>query len=569
MIKEIFKGLTMKKIISFLLIIVLSLSALSGCGGNKTTYPETVDAHLIEGEDYIDHTNSYVGNSMTYNDSMWYVNKLQDVPLPDPYVYVEGDTYYIVGTSDRDGNVIDCYSTKDFVTYNKHLAIYDPALYEGWEAEKASIYAPELYCFDGVYYMYYSAMQYSEQDEKDIRRNSVVVASNPLGPYVPLQNDKVNGLEAPIFLDKNKSFDVLDITVFVDDDGQMYMYYSVVCNENQHIVGVKMKSPYEADWSTYTTIVEPGALNSTNNILKPLTWEMFREGLPIAEAPFVIKSNGKYYMTYSVNGCWNKYYNVCYAVSDSPLGIYEKPYTSGGFWTNLLLGYSGTNVTGSTVYDQWSGFASGTAHHCFFKIGDQLMIGYHAHQNRNSNSGYTRRYFAFDYIHFDENGVPFSNGPTYSIQPLPEDISGYKNIAPSAQVKFQNVTNAEAINDNYVVDCYNLKGEEGKEVSLGTGYSFIELKFDDVYQIGGIAIYNSAYYGKAVMEIEYIDFGNGYALQYPQFCTEQYVKDGKEFIFPCSAFTIEFLNTLEADHVVICVKTDAPASLNEIVVLGK
>ena len=108
MIKEIFKGLTMKKIISFLLIIVLSLSALSGCGGNKTTYPETVDAHLIEGEDYIDHTNSYVGNSMTYNDSMWYVNKLQDVPLPDPYVYVEGDTYYIVGTSDRDGNVIKC-----------------------------------------------------------------------------------------------------------------------------------------------------------------------------------------------------------------------------------------------------------------------------------------------------------------------------------------------------------------------------------------------------------------------------------------------------------------------------
>ena len=537
------------------------ISVLSGC---RKKYPETVDKHLTDGVDYVDHTSTYDGEGLTYDETMWYVNKLDSVPLPDPFVFVEDGTYYIVGTSDRDSNVIDCYTTEDFVNYERHTAIYNPASIGSWESANAAIYAPELYCFDDLYYMYYSA-----NDRSGIRRNSVVVADNPLGPYKAIQNNTVNGLAEPVFLDKNSSFGVLDATVFTDDDGEMYMYYSVSCNENQHIVGVKLNSPYEADWSTYKKIVEPGALNSSNTILKPMTWEMFREGLPIAEAPFVIKSEGKYYMTYSVNGCWNKYYNVCYAVSDSPLGNFEKPYEAGVTWSNLFLGYPGTNIASSSVYKQWSGFASGTAHHCFFYVGDQLMIGYHAHQNRNSNSGYTKRYFAFDYVHFDENGKPFANGPTVSIQPLPEEISGYKNIASSASVRSDNVTNPEAINDNYIVDCYNIKGEEAKEVILGEGYSFIELKFDKEYEIGGIAIYNSAFFGKLVSEIEYIDFGNGNAILYPQFCYDRYVNDETEFVFPNSAFTVEIVNTFRADHVVICVKTEQAAALNEIVILGR
>ena len=561
----------MSKKISILMIVVILLSTLLSCGSNRSKYPETAESNLVEGVDYIDHALTYDGSGLTYDKSMWYVNDLKDVPLADPHVYVEDGKYYIVGTSDRDNNAIDCYTTTDFVSYTRHTSIYNPANFEGWESDAAAIYAPELYCFDGVYYMYYSALDRGQTDPDGIsrRRNSVVVADNPLGPYRPLQNDKVDGLNAPVFLDKNVKFGVLDITVFVDDDKQMYMYYSVATNENQHIVGVKMNSPYEVDWSTYTSLVVPGALNSTNSILKPLNWEMFRDGTPIVEAPYLIKSSGKYYMTYSVNGCWDKFYNVCYAVSDSPLGNFEKPYQSGKTWTNLLLGYPGTNIGNATVNSQWAGFASGTAHHCFFNIGDQVMIGYHAHQDRNGNGRYEKRAFAFDYLHFDKNGVPFCNGPTYSIQPLPEDLSGYFNISPMAEVKFENVTNAGAINDGYIVVCYNIQGEADKEVSLGTGYSYIELKFDRTYEIGGIAVYNSAFYEKLLAEIVYIDFGNGNAVHYPQFSYDQYVNDAKEFIFPSSAFTIEFLNTFEADHVVVCVKSDISVALNEIVVLGK
>ena len=549
----------MKRIIVYLCLIALILGSCT----NPNVEEKTKD-HLVENEDYIDLTSKYDGEEFEYNESLWYMNDLKDVPLPDPHVYVENDTYYIVGTSDRDPNVVDCYVTKDFVNYELHKAIYDPVLYDGWEDKsQALIFAPEVYCIDGVYYMYYSA-----KDSTLVRKCSVVAADNPLGPYQPIVNDNVNGLDYPLLHNEEYFNRGLDATIFTDDDGKMYMYFTVT-KATQHIVGVELISPYQADWSTYKELVIPGTVDSVSEE-QFLEWELYRDNkVKIAEAPFMIKSNGKYYLTYSVNGAYNKYYNVCYAVSDSPLGNFEKPYQSNGFWSNLLLGYPGTNVKNSTVFNQWTGFASGTGHHCFFNMGDQVMVGYHAHQDRDGNGRYEKRYFAFDYLNFDENGVPFCNGPTNSVQPLPEDLSGYKNIAPFAQVKSENVTNAGAINDNYIVDCYNISGEAEKEVTLGNGYSFIELTFDQVYEIGGIAIYNSAFFEKILLEIEYIDFGNGNVVNYAQFAYDQYVDENKEFVFPNSAFTVEFLNTFEADHVVICVKSDGAAALNEIVVLGK
>ena len=68
-----------------------------------------------------------------------------------------------------------------------------------------------MYCFDGVYYLYYSAM-----DDSNRRHNSVVKADNPLGPYEPIVNDVVDGLNNPVFFDSRT---VLDSTIFVDDNG--------------------------------------------------------------------------------------------------------------------------------------------------------------------------------------------------------------------------------------------------------------------------------------------------------------------------------------------------------------
>lgn len=546
----------MKKYV-FLLLLCICILFLASCSATEEK------KILVENEDYLDLSALYDGESFEYNKSLWYMNQLQDVPLPDPFVYAEDGLYYIVGTNDRDVNTVDCYVTADFSTYEVHRDIYDPARYDGWESEEAAIYAPEIYCFDGVYYMYYSA-----NDKTGVRRCSVVVADHPLGPYEPLVTDAVDGLHNPLFKHEDHPERALDATVFTDDDGRRYMYFTVTAS-TQHIVGVELITPYEADWSTYTELVIPGRLDSEGQEIL-IEWETYRNSkVKIAEAPFMIKSGGKYYLTYSVNGCWNKYYNVCYAVSDSPLGNFVKPYQEGKLWTNLLMGYPGTNDSESTVYQQWNGFASGTGHHCFFYAGDELMIGYHAHQSRTCDEkSYTARYFAVDYVHFDANGTPFCNGPTYSIVNLPASISGVRNMASSACVTGNNVHRPENAIDHYIVDCYNLDSKEN-EVILGKGESYIEITFDKTYEISAIVIYNSAYYDSYILEIEYIDFGNGSIIYYPQFCEDFYVSSEMEFIYPNSCFNIELLKPVETQSVRIGFNLPEGGSINEIVILGK
>ena len=562
----------MKKKIMCLVFLSPLCATLFACGGQSKPQEEEpfdigVTATMEEGVDFVSHDIDF-NNRWEYDQEMWYLNSLDKVPLPDPQVFVEDGVYYIVGTDDSSScRYVPCYYTTNFVDYQK-TNIYNPLSFSGgWEnRNNPTIYAPELYKVGDKYYLYYSAVEASTGH----RRNSVVWADHPLGPFEPIVTDTVDGLHNPLFKYDEESA-VLDSTLFIDDDGEMFMYYSW-SRSGQSVWGVKLTSPYQADWSTRKLIVEAGTIDNESSE-KVLEWEYaYRDGYgPIAEGPFMLKSKGKYYITYSVNGCWNKYYDVCYSVSDSPLGLFVKPYEEGQYYSNLLLGVPCSNKEGDKVFDQWAGFASGTGHHCFFNIGDQIMIGYHAHKNRDfnsSSSGWVARYFAMDPVYFLEDGTPFVNGPSWSPQPLPQAMSGYDNIAPKAKLRTQNVTNEKAINDRYVVDCYNLPQEQGKEVELGKGFSFIELKFDKEYNIRGLMINNSADFFKMVYDINYVKFSNGDAFKYTQFptgCTNY----EKEFIFPCGGFTYQFEEEIKASSVVISFNSSEPLAINEIQVLAR
>lgn len=72
-----------------------------------------------------------------------------------------------------------------------------------------------------------------------------------------------------------------------------------------------------------------------------------------------------------------------------------------------------------------------------------------------------------------------------------------------------------------------------------------------------------------ILEIEYIDFGNGNILYYPQFCEDFYVNAEKEFIYPNSCFNIELLKPVEAQSIRIGFHLPEGGSINEVVILGK
>ena len=120
--------------------------------------------------------------------------------------------------------------------------------------------------------------------------------------------------------------------------------------------------------------------------------------------------------------------------------------------------------------------------------------------------------------------------------------------------------------DNYIVEHYNLKQEQDREVILNEGKSFIELDFDKEYLVGGISIYNSAFYEYALSEIDFINFYDGNVILNGGFCYN-YINEEKDFIFPGSAFTFDF-SDIKATRVVIGFNTSSVTQINEIKVLG-
>ena len=121
----------------------------------------------------------------------------------------------------------------------------------------------------------------------------VAVSDSPVGPFVYQGSFRPNNAMSR------------DQTVFVDDDGRAYQFYSSENNETMYISLL------------------------TDDYLKPsgrFTRNFVKES---REAPAVFKYNGKYYLSYSDNHDenWNDGVKgdnrMRYAVSDSPLGPWE------------------------------------------------------------------------------------------------------------------------------------------------------------------------------------------------------------------------------------------------------
>lgn len=123
------------------------------------------------------------------------------VPLADPYILLDGDTYYAYGTHDADG--IEVWTSDDLYVWEKQGL----ALNKENTTEDRWFWAPEVYNKNGKYYMYYSANEHLY----------VATSDSPLGPFKQestYQMDKLIGSEKCI-----------DSHVFFDDDGKAYCFF--------------------------------------------------------------------------------------------------------------------------------------------------------------------------------------------------------------------------------------------------------------------------------------------------------------------------------------------------------
>lgn len=287
-------------------------------------------------------------------------------------------------------------------------------------------------------------------------------------------------------------FGNIDPHPFVDPvTGEKYLY----CNMSRPtaIMVVHMFDWLTPDW-------ENAAICTAGNYYTVEDWEkgvnrgVSYEATSCNEGPHVLyheDANGKglYYLTFSVNDYGTSAYQVAIAISESPMGPFRK----------LTEEEGGLLLCSSTTESQT---ISGAGHHSFATLGDQLYIVYHRH--RDYDIAGADRYTAADEMKWitvkDKDGndmeVPYVNGPTDSLQPLPEAVSGYKNVAEGMEVTCTDAS-AEAA---YVTDGLLSVHKTANDVYMSyvretyiSETATFTLDFDAATTIRAIMVYNSAF----------------------------------------------------------------------------
>lgn len=561
----------MKKAIAAALALVLSVAVLSACGKGRydDATPLEYKTYYRPGED----------SDGVYNRNLFYRNDL-DTIAADPAVIAvtegeEAGSYYMYATSDDIGvSGFQCWKSRDLATWEARGVAFLPNR-DAWALR--DYWAPEVIYDGGKYYMFYSA----DNRFNGVKSMGLAVSDKPEGPFTQYTDDKVS-LGTPLFdftkmpddhpltekdADGNKiPMKVIDASPFIDPvTGKKYMYFchdlggggSSINYAQSSIYGMEMKEWWEPDYTTVTRLTKVGYLTPDAGTDERLT---LSEG-NVNEAPFMTREGELYYLTFSANSYTDKSYSVRTAVGTSPLGGFTKlTRDQGGF----------------LLYSERDN-ASGTGHHSFVKAGDETFIVYHAHTVRDLG-GDVPRAIATDRVKMMTNSdglaVPHANGPSWSLQPLPATVSGYRNLAPEASVSANHGTNAAALTDEFV----KYHAETVSEFEAPAGKTVITLAFEDYVTARALMVYNSLDYDKAFDRIESVDFHfkevQGGADVTGIARTDTLYFDWNSFadpglnMRPGGSFVVEFAELL-TDRITVTIDGNAPAAISEIVVLGK
>ncbi len=474
-----------------------------------------------------------------YNTELYGLNGLNDPSGPDPGVFyvseeedpVYGGYYYRYHSSsswtmpDTDyyndaflwGRAAYCDRSKDMYHWEPCGALagsYALGL-DRFDWVWDNIWAPEVIRNpgDGKYYMYFTATCDKDSgipelcDSEDYRDRfyiGIAVADSPCGPFDLIgEPDEDTGTMLPTInfktgLGLEHNIPVIDVHPYFDDDGQFYLYFVRHANtfypSSNACAVVRMKSMAHADYSTVRIITLPGykTVDCAPGELKVYQeGEIYTEEGGVNEGPFMIKHNGKYYLTYSAFGYTSPGYSVHQAVSDSPMGPFTKIEFNDG---NPIL-------DGSRFGDVY-----GTGHHSMVRAGDELFIVYHRHSSTISGIGWDRP-DAIDRVTFVQNSqgqvVMTTNGPSRTLSWLPESISGYKNLAQTASVYTDNGTGVAYLTDS-TMTLYDATSAYG--LSAESGDVTITLHWDTPVSVSSVMVYNSNVPESAFSKISEIRF---------------------------------------------------------------
>ena len=530
---------TIKKIVSVVAALSLSVCLFAGCSG------ETQTKTVYELPYYSGTNINEITGEPEYNQNLWRRNT-DLISGADPFVLdntAQDGYYYLYSTGAT--NAFSAYRTKNFTTWESVGQVLTGE--DGWSA----YWAPEVVAEENVdggltYYLFYSAMP-SELAASDGHVMFVATADSPAGPFemVDFTDEASCGAgnthasAGDTSYGKFALFDyeamcealnekcgtdftvselpsLIDSHPFVTANGEKYIYFSL--EDPRGIVGMKMNNWYSIDYSTVTLLTRVGYYSiedyekeQAGEYVEKNEYELI--GAEVNEGPEVIEHDGKYYLTFSVNGFYDASYSVMQSVGDSPLGPFTKlKDDQNGLFLSADLGSNA--------------MASGTGHHSFFTVGDKLYICYHRHNIVGSIDG--GRGICVDEVKWveteGENGetldVLYANGPTITVQPRFDTEAEYVNIAEEGTVTLvsgtmENGSSASYLNDGLL--SYNVSVSQEfldayvNEATSTTDATY-EITFSETREVRGFMVYGSKFmdrYFSSVRDVEIVAVNNG------------------------------------------------------------
>lgn len=240
----------------------------------------------------------------------------------DPDILYHDGVYYLYATSyPKHCRGYEVYTSTDLIHWeNKGMC-----LQTAWGMERG-FWAPDVKEKDGKFYMLVTVSEHL----------GLAISDSPLGPFIPQDG---------FLFDRS-----IDGHIYFEGD-EMYIYYVSWRKDHRYaLYGAKMRPDR----------ITPDL--STEKLLIAAEKDYECHQAAVAEAPYMLKKDGIYYLTYSACHYESPYYCVCYATSDSPLGDYVR------YEGNPILVGDGVTV-------------SGVGHHCITHSpsGERMFIVYHTH----------------------------------------------------------------------------------------------------------------------------------------------------------------------------------------------
>jgi arabinoxylan arabinofuranohydrolase len=307
---------------------------------------------------------------------------ISHVYTADPAARVFNGRMYVITSHDLDNqsayDMVDYYmfSSDDMINWRDHGIVFDINRDTTWGN---LAYAPDMIFRNGQYYLYFP---------DSANAIGVAVSSSPTGPFIDPRGTPLVSRSTP---NANVQW-LFDPGVFVDDDGQAYLYFGGGAPGNARVIRLN------------------GDMISTNGAAISIDVPDFFEAL------YMHKRNGVYYLSYSTTPATG--FRIDYLTSSNPT--------------------SGFTRRGTVLTNPWQN--GNNNHHSILEFNGQWYVFYHnrAISNERGASSFQRS-INVDRLFYNADGTiqQVANGPA--------GVPKLKNVDPFVINEAETIDNEQGI----------------------------------------------------------------------------------------------------------------------------